>query len=276
MLLLAASVCVGSFVAPASADAQTCDDWNAAVISLEGTVELRRSGQPGWQPARIEDVLCPGDSVSADDFSRAAIRLPDGTTLRLDQSTTLTLSEPPSATSNALIELLRGAINVLSRDPRSLRITTPFANAGTEGTEFVVEVAEDRTAVTVFEGIVTIDNGTGVVRAAPGERVESQLRQPPTVQAVQDLVEAVPWALYYEPVLDHGTIEPEQAPTQNEREDPSFFTMRASSRLAVGRVAEARDDLEMALRLNEDHVEALALQAVIALARNDVEQAVEL
>jgi hypothetical protein len=52
-------------------------------VSVEGVVEFSRSGTAIWTQADPGDVLCDGDSVRTGDFSRAALRLPDDTVLRI-------------------------------------------------------------------------------------------------------------------------------------------------------------------------------------------------
>ena len=92
-------------------------------------------------------------------------------TLRLDEHSTLTLREPQSGIGS-LIELLRGVIHVISRDPRSLRFTTPYANAGLEGTEFDIRVDDDeqQTEVAVLEGQVAVSTPAGAARRAERPR----------------------------------------------------------------------------------------------------------
>jgi tetratricopeptide (TPR) repeat protein len=55
-----------------------------------------------------------------------------------------------------------------------------------------------------------------------------------------------------------------------------FFAYRASLLLTVGRFDQASRDLERALSLNPNYSEALALQAIVAVAQNEKERAREL
>src|SRR5690606_23716375 len=120
------------------------DEWQAEIVSIQGQVEIE-NGQ-GWQSVENGDKVCTGYAVRVHRFSRAAIRLPDKTMLRLDQDTSVTFSQPRDDTGSWL-DVLRGVIHVISRDPRALRFNTPYANAGLEGTEFVIAVGDDRTDV---------------------------------------------------------------------------------------------------------------------------------
>ena len=49
-------------------------------------------------------------------FSRAALRLPDDTVLRLDQNTTTRWAQPQNQ-DRSLLDVIRGVIHVISRDP---------------------------------------------------------------------------------------------------------------------------------------------------------------
>jgi ferric-dicitrate binding protein FerR (iron transport regulator) len=99
--------------------------------------------------------------------SRAALRLANQSTLRLDQNTTLVLT--PGEPMAGALDLRRGAINVMTRTPRPFKVRTPFVNGGVEGTEFSVRVDERATQIVVFEGRVRAENAAGEVELAGGQ-----------------------------------------------------------------------------------------------------------
>ncbi len=251
---------------------QSCDDSSAELIVVEGAVDLDRGALGRWAPAGVGDPVCVGDLVRVQAFSRAALRLPDDTVLRLDQNTTVRWVAPEGQ-ERSLLDVLRGIIHVISRDPRALSFTTPFVNAGLEGTEFVIDVSETQTAITVLEGVVVMANAAGTAEINAGERGTAARGVATAVASVPDTTEAVRWALYYAPVLAEQLPRPDRAPLAQEERDPDFFAGRAAARLLVGRVAEAREDLERALTLDPAHADAQALQAAIAATLNDAEQA---
>ncbi|MDH3508892.1 MAG: FecR domain-containing protein, partial [Gammaproteobacteria bacterium] len=235
-------------------------------------MELDRGGLGRWVAAGAGDTLCVGDLVRVQAFARAALRLPDDTVLRLDQNTTMRWAAPERQ-DRSLLELLRGIIHVISRDPRSLSFATPFANAGLEGTEFVVEVTDAQTDVTVLEGVVVMDNAAGTAEVNAGERGTAQRGTATAVTPIAKPIEAVRWALYYAPVLAEQLPRPDQAPAARQERDPDFFVGRAAGRLLVGRVTQAREDLDRALALDPAHADAHALQAAIAATLNEVDEA---
>lgn len=240
-------------------------------MSVEGKVDIRRTG--GWQIAKSGSSICTGDSIRVQRYSRAAIRLPDKTVLRLDQNTSLTFAEPEDDTGSWL-DLLRGIIHVISRDPRALRFNTPYANAGLEGTEFVIAVSDEDTDVTVLEGEVLLSNSAGTVSIPSRQRGVARLAQAPTAEAIANPVEAIGWTPYYAGVLDGALPGADQAPTKSS--EPDFFVRRAGHRLSVGRVNEALEDLGRALTLHPSYADALALQSLIVLTAREYDRALAL
>jgi tetratricopeptide (TPR) repeat protein len=258
-----------------SAPAQTCDGWMARVISVQGVVEAKRAEQTEWAAVYLDDTFCLGDMIRVDARSRAALALPNETVIRLDQDTTLTFAEPQGETKSWL-ELLKGAVHVISRNPRALKVLTPFANAGLEGTEFLIEVVEDQTTVTVFQGEVTVSNDAGEVGVTRGQSVAARSGQLSVVQQPVRPRDAVQWTLYYPPIQSDQPGASEQADPAGRSDDPEFYTARAFRQLNVGRVAEARADLSTALSLAPGNSMALALQSIIAVTQNQNDAALQL
>jgi hypothetical protein len=46
-----------------TAVADTCKEWVAKAVSVQGSVQVRLSGQAEWKPVQLNDVFCPGDMV---------------------------------------------------------------------------------------------------------------------------------------------------------------------------------------------------------------------
>ncbi len=249
----AVAVCVTSWPSPANA---LCANPVAEIVSAQGAIVLNTA------PAGLADSICPGDVVKVGPRSRAAIvMLETDTVLRIDQDTELRM-RGVSPKGASLLDLLRGALNLLTPAPRSLEIKTPVVNAAVEGTEFYMRVDVDRAVISVFEGRVTASNKLGQVSLAGNESAVTAAGQAPRRQAVVRPRDAVQWALYYPPIGAGETASP--------------ATRRAAELLAVGRVDEAAGLLDDALRKDPNEVGALALQSIIAVAQNRNEQAQQL
>ena len=282
--------------------AGTCEEWVAKIVSVQGSVEARRAGDVQWQPVRLHDTYCPGDTLRVQEHSRAAIVLPHEAILRLDQHTTVTFAtQEPARTS--VLDLLTGAIYFFSRMPRRLKVTTPFVNAAVEGTEFFVQVEREYTLLSVFAGQVAATNAAGSLTLAGGQAAVARAEQPPALRVVVRPRDAVQWALYYPPILDY---RPDDFPGEtgwpvmvrqslqfyrdgdlpmafasiasvpDDIREARFFTYRAALLLTVGRVDEAHGDIQRALRLDPRHSQALALQSIIAVVQNDKDAALTL
>jgi Tfp pilus assembly protein PilF len=271
--LLASGLLSLAGLIPPAAFAQSCDPWTARVISVQGEVRITRATAGSALAARLDDILCVGDRILVGGFSRAALVFQDETVVRLDQNTTVTLQTPQDE-KKSWLQVLKGILHIISRDPRAITITTPFANAGIEGTEFLVEVTSAQAAVTVFEGRVTVVGSAESATATSGQQVIATAAQLSTAPITVRPPNAVVWALYYPPVLGGAALPAADAePQASQAQDARFFTGRAAQRLAVGRVAEAQADLEQSLRFEPENAEALALQSIIATTQNDKDAA---
>ena len=121
-----------------------CDPAPARALSVQGTLEVKRAGQPRWQAVGRDERFCPGDALRTGADSRSAILFAPETVIRLDQYSSLVITAPETDTTPGWLELLKGAAHFISRDPRALKIITPLANAAITGTEFLVQVDEQR------------------------------------------------------------------------------------------------------------------------------------
>lgn len=282
--------------------ARSCDPAPARAVSVQGIVEAKRASDSQWQPVKLNDLFCPGDSIRVQANSRADIALLNQSVLRLNANSAITV-QAPKEQSTGVVDLLRGATNIFSRGPRSLEVNTPFTVAGVRGTEFFVDIQSDQTLITVFEGTVLAENASGSLSLTTGQSAVAQANKPPVLRTVVRPRDAVQWALYYPPVLyvradelpagagwqgmmrssteayGKGDLakalrDVENAPADTR--DPRFFAYRAHLLLAVGRVDAARADIDRALQLGPNDANALSLQSIIALVQNEKDRAFDI
>ena len=258
-----------SFLFPDHSTAEECKEWVAKVVSVQGNVQVRRAGDTEWKTITLNNPCCPGDMIRVLERSRAGVMLINQPTLRLDQNTTVTFNGIEKE-KTSLIDLIKGAIHFFSHYRRSLKVTTPFANGTVEGTEFLVQVEKDRTFFSVFEGVVDASNKAGSITLLSGQSGEALAGQVPKSYIVARPRDAAQWALYYPPVLYY---RPSDLLGLSE---PHSLTYRASLLLFVGRVDEAKLDIEKALSLAPSNSHALALQSIIAVTQNEKEKALNL
>src|SRR5688572_88753 len=250
--------------------ARSCEAWSAEVSVVEGRVEVRRSATTAWVALAAGDRVCTDDLIRVESSSRATLVLPDGGTLKLDERSVVNLPEPPSGI-DSLIELLRGIIHVISRDPRSLTFKTPYANAGLEGTEFDIRVDTDSrlTEIVVLEGEVVVTTPSGELGVASDYVAVAHDGQAPTAMPLAQPIERMRWASHYPSIIDRPLPGPDEEPASSRVTDSDFYAYRAAARLATARLEGAESDIAAALRLAPQNAAALSLGALLALARAD-------
>ena len=92
-----------------------------------------------WQAAaagsrrKLNTPVCKGDVIRVGEKSRAGIYFDDTETVAyVDQNTITGVAAQPTERS-LILDLLEGAINFLSREPRSLVVSHPLCECGREG-----------------------------------------------------------------------------------------------------------------------------------------------
>lgn len=253
---------------PFFAVAQTCEESIGKMVSVQGTVESKKAGGTQWQPVKLNDKLCPGDTIRVLNNSRAELALANQSVLRINENTTITL-EGVDEDRTTLVDLLKGAALFFSRGTRKLKVKTQYAIFGVRGTEFFIRVEERQAFMSVFEGTVLAENQIGSLTLKDGESTIAAAGKAPVLTVVARPRDAVQWALYYPPVI---YFPPEKSPALL-TDDPRFLTYRASQLLSVGRVGEAKADIDKALRIDPNFSDALALLSIIAVVQNDKETA---
>jgi tetratricopeptide (TPR) repeat protein len=278
-------------------------DWVARIESVEGSVLAQKAGQANWVKAGPGDVFCAGDKIEVLENSRAAIFLPTGAIVRLNQKTTIAfLGIEDGKTS--VIDLIKGIALFFSRNPFSLRVNTPFVNANVEGTEFLINVESDQASISVFDGKLHASDEHGSLILERGQSAICRVGAPPVFNTIAKPKDAVHWALYYPPIPEIASNVVNSATGSRWGEivsasvnayrkgdvsaalaslsmvpinsDSALLDYRALLLLTVGRVDEASAVLAEALDFNPQDSYALALQSVMAVARNRKDLAFDL
>jgi len=247
-----------------------CNNRVAQVVSVQGTVEFRRIHDAVWLPAEIDTKLCAGDKIRVLNNSRAALRLINDSMLRLDQKTTVTFPAVQENESLSIMDLINGAIHIITRTPKPFRVNTPFMNAGVEGTEFLVRVDQHNTEVVVYEGRVTATNRHGQIMLASHEKVVANRNQPPRKTILINPIDAVQWSLHYPLIIEYWQAD------NNDESSIAFKIAEAARLLTVGNIDDAQTKITDVLKTEQDNSDAYALRGIIALTQNDKTTAFEL
>ncbi|HMK50016.1 MAG TPA: tetratricopeptide repeat protein, partial [Thermodesulfovibrionales bacterium] len=246
---------------------EECDPWFAKAVSVQGNVEVKRADNGTWLPVRLNSTFCDGDVIRVLEKSRADIMLTSQQTLRIDQNTTVSLRGFNQGKSS-LVDIVKGMVHFFSRFRQSLRTSTPFVNATVEGTEFLVRVDTDRTFISLFEGQILASNGYGSLVLNRGQSAVAVRGNAPELQFVARPRDAVQWTLYYPAVFNCGSPD-----LSKKADDARFHTCTAMSLLRVGRIDEARTEIDSALKVSPSDGRAMSLQTIIAVAQNNKEEA---
>jgi len=255
-----------SYVCPFFAVAENCKKSIGKVVSAQGTVQSQKEGSTQWQPVKLNDTLCPGDTIRVHFNSRAELLLANQSVLRINENTTIILEGFDHEGSN-LLDLLKGAALFFSRGFRKLKVKTQNAIFGVRGTEFFIRVEDSHAFMTVFEGTVLAKNQSGSLTLTSDQSTVVEAAKAPVLTVVARPRDAVQWALYYPQVL---YFPPGETPAEA-ADDVRFLAYRASQLLSVGRVDKAKIDIERALRIDPNFSDGLALQSIIAVVQNDKE-----
>jgi tetratricopeptide (TPR) repeat protein len=274
-----------------------CAPTLGRVVSVQGTVEILRSGGANWERvARLNTPVCAGDQLRAGLLSRAAIFISPETLVRLDQNTTLAIlsqteqetvvefKQDDATRSRASRARACGIGYFITRFPRKFRVRTPFYNAVVEGTEFQVALQCDRGDLSVFEGKVVAEDLTSAANRVVLESGQSVSvgsgEAPKAVKVLVKPADAVQWAVYYPPISDAPVsveaVLAEDCAVIAGPDRAACVVRHAEGLLRVGRVAEAGAELDRLLESQSNNAEALALNAVIAIAKIDKTRALEL
>jgi tetratricopeptide (TPR) repeat protein len=284
---LAGLLCLGPNIVHAA-----CQSQVGRFVSIGGSVEVQSQDEEAWAVASLETGLCEGDSIRVGDRSRATVALINESVLSIDESTTIRLLDIKSEKGErSWLEAVKGTFQSFSRKPRYLTVNTPYLNGSIEGTEFVVRVEDKSSEITVFEGVVRASNKQGEVAVSPGESARAAAGQAPVRRIVVRPRDQVQWSLYYPPILS-GSALASKSPALAEAvscadrgdtvcafaaldrvpanaQDAQFYLLRASLLLSVGRVEEAKADIDASLETDPNAGLAYSLRSVIAVAQND-------
>ncbi len=232
-----------------------CAEVAGIVVSIQGRIKIDQ------QEAKLDQQICTGEVVSVGANSRGGIRLSQSNTVvRIDSMTEVVIK--PDESESFIIDLLRGIIYLMAREPDQFVVETPYVNAAIDGTEFVVSVNDNASSITLIEGAVRAQNDEGEVLLKSGEQIVANAGKAPEFVASVSTFSAVQWALYYPP------IEPDD--TQSRKvQDAATLVLSGKGREAIALLEQARSE-------NPEDAAAAALQSIIATVMGQKSTAMEL
>ena len=165
------------------------------ITFLEGGVQVKKSGEAQWAPARANMTLAENDQIRVPGQARAELILDNQSVLRLSGNTVLTLQkleeEKATRKENARMEMSLGRLwlkmGKLFNPASRCDVKTPTVIAGVQGTVYQLSVAGDSsTTIQVYEGAVNVYNpfpqGSPSIPGAP-----TQVEKPREVAGPQEV-----------------------------------------------------------------------------------------
>lgn len=155
----------------------------AKITSTTGKTEIYRSSDKGWQSAAAGEELVSGSKVRCGARARAEILTTGGHKVRLWSKSEISVDNVDGAETKIglVIGRLRSWVKKM-RSNEKFEIKTPVAVCSVRGTDFMVEVDENKLMrVEVYEGQVAAgDERTGAqVLLNPGQFIQMSPNQPP-------------------------------------------------------------------------------------------------
>ncbi len=262
------------------------------LVTLQGQVALRPSGDTRWQSCQVGQLLYAGDAVRTGPNSRAAILCIDESQLKLNENTVVILKsiapsprlqpltptkEAPPAASR--YEVPQGEIWLRNKHEKfRFELDTPAVTATIRGTELNVKVGPNgATSVILLEGNVCVTNPQGEVCLRPGEEGYALPGQKPGKRVLVQPADAVQWVLYYPGVFSYrdlplAALAPEARTPAGTPAVAALLT-KGEAAYDQGRLGEASQDAEAALGQSPDNSRALTLLGWISLQKGDLEAA---
>lgn len=184
---------------------ELCDPKLSHLVSAQGQVEVARSPADAWETVTPEQGYCGDDKLRTGDLSRAVLSMDqDATLLALDQQTLLSFMKNADRT---VLAVEKGQVHIRSHTPTRFDVTTPFVNAGIEGTEFVVNAKDTSVDISVLEGRVRVFNQYGEIFIRKGQTAQSEPDKAPVLKQIDIRPnDAIRWALYYPPIIDFSAV----------------------------------------------------------------------
>ncbi len=207
--------------ATALAQPKPAAQLTAVVQSLDGQLEVQRTGASGTAELQEKSELFNGDITNTGAASKATLLFNEGSQLQINMGSVIQLdsSVRVSGGRRSFFRLIRGEALVRARSP--MAVLTPGGTVAVRGTVFHIFVnALGVTTVTVIEGVVDFFNTSGAVVVRASQASFARSGQPPTY----------PMPTSQAPVLIGWTEELDRAP---------LSPLNATPGRVVGRIVTA-------------------------------------
>lgn len=126
---------------------------------------LASSASENGSPALLKDVVRTNEWLTTNKSGRLRVRLDDGSILSVGGQTQVRVLKHTAASGETLINLgdgrLRSRVVKVRKAGTHFQVVTPQARISVVGTDFFLGVAQNRTQVIVYSGIVLVSANAG-------------------------------------------------------------------------------------------------------------------
>lgn len=179
------------FIVLMMAFSATAQKSSATIKFLIGNVQVLPNGQTIWVKSKINDKVYQGDRIKTGVSSRAEIEMPDGSKIRVDQSSIFDVKDIKTEKEDGEDEMsfslwvgnIWASFKKVVSGRRSRTIESPSAVVAIRGTILEVNVDEKLTTrVSVEEGLVSVTSKDTEGEVLVGSKQETIVEQgkPPT------------------------------------------------------------------------------------------------
>lgn len=168
------------------------------IDSLNGIVELQRSGTVNWSGVTKESKLYDNDMLRVPDIGTAVLHWPDGAQTYVHKKSQIMITLFQKKNEKTIVEnatVMFGAVffivkKILPKDKsEEMKVYTPTAVLSIRGTSFLVDIDSTRafTTVKMLNGLVMVKNVTkniSVLLGTPYQTVIEKDQNPSTPKAV--------------------------------------------------------------------------------------------
>lgn len=157
----------------------------ASVVLYEGEVEYKR-GDEGWKTPTPTMQLVETDQVRVLDSGRAVIQFDDGSVIRLNAGTTITLQK--LELNNVVIHSTKGEVYArIVKSDRTFVIATDEAQYESLGTAYKTIKTSSTNGVEVYQSKVKVHENESVITVDEGNKYVAGRNQQPTKLAMADV-----------------------------------------------------------------------------------------
>lgn len=128
------------------------------IVKIKGSVKILKSGSIAKSNATVGTKLFAKDIITTSEASKALVKLSNGTTITIDESSKLEITSVETMSQSAGKALYavqkKYAVN-------GTKVSTDFATIGVKGTEFIVSSDEKDKRVSLKNGVVELKSIKG-------------------------------------------------------------------------------------------------------------------